>query len=306
MKATLYLISAPILGFIFVLASASGQTTSSNEAQPLRIDTATGMKNLRTKPKVVYPTEAKQLHIQGKVELELTVSPSGNVVAERVVSGPPALQQAAIDLFKNMKYRPFLRNGKPSLALVQAAIAYEMDGDAMAPQDQHVGDSFFPAHEKCEELKHQHVNNAIEACREALNLSKRFSTGSELEARTVAYSDLAQLLIESHRELEATSLGDEAVALVSETSKDNQAYVSAHLTRAQTRAAIRDFAGSDEDSTLAESSLRGLARQETHSVFIKMFSDELKNSLMFHAAVLVANGDATRARALREEAGKLH
>jgi TonB family protein len=287
------------------LVSASGQTTNPDAAQALKIDSATGVKNLLTMPKVIYPAEAKQLHIQGKVELELTVSPKGEVVSERVISGPRALRQAAIEVYKNMKYRPFLHDGKPSIALVQATIIYEMEGDAMTPQDQRAGERFFPAHQNCENLRHQHAKNAIGACTEALTLSKSFSEGSQLEVRAVAYSDLAQLLVESGREREAASLGDEVVALVNATEKNSQAFVTAYATRAGTRAAIGDYSGSDADCTLAESSLRALAALEKSPVFIKMFRDELKGALTFHATVLEAEGNKKPAEALREEAGRL-
>ena len=305
MKANVHVILIPTLSCILMSVSASGQTTNPDAAQALKIDAATGVKNLLAMPKAIYPAEAKQLHIQGKVELELTVSPIGEIVSVRVISGPQALRQATIEAYKSIKYRPFLLDGKPAVALVQATMIYEMDGDAMTPQDQRAGERFFPAHQNCENLKHHHAQNAIGVCTEALTLSKSFSDGSQLEARTVAYSDLAQVLVESGRAREAASLGDEVVALVNTTEKNSQAFVTAHATRAGTRAAVGDYAGSDADCALAESSLRSLVAAEKSPVFIKMFRDELKDSLMFHATVLEAESNKKRAEALREEAGKL-
>jgi len=305
MKTNLRVALIPILSCLLPLVPAIGQTTNPDQAEPLKIDSATGMKNLRTKLKVVYPPKAKQLHIQGKVELELTVSPAGDVVSERAISGPPELRQAAINAFKSMKYQPFVRDGKPSVALVQASVVYTMDGDDMTAQDQHAAELFFPTHRKCEDLKHQHADNAISVCREALALSKNFSVGSQLESRTVAYNDLAQLLIESGNATEASLLGDEVVALVNNTDQNSQMFVTAYLTRALTRSATGNFEGSDADSNLVESSLRVLAAEEKDPVFIKMFRDELKDSLRFHAAVLDAEGDKKRAQTLQEEAAKL-
>jgi TonB family protein len=97
----------------------------------------TGFIHLLSKPDLAYPKEALQQHIEGKVELELTVSPHGDVVSERVVWGPSALQQATIDVFKKLKYIPFLRDGQPSVALVQAIVAYEKAHAVMSTESDH-------------------------------------------------------------------------------------------------------------------------------------------------------------------------
>jgi hypothetical protein len=68
-----------------------GQTVNPPAREPLKIDGVTGVKNLLVTPDLVYPEDARQQQIEGKVELELTVSPQGDVVSERVISGPLAL-----------------------------------------------------------------------------------------------------------------------------------------------------------------------------------------------------------------------
>jgi TonB family protein len=122
----LFALIALFSGLLQAVSSPS-QTASPDAQEPLRIDAYTGTKNQRDKPRATYPKQARPLHIDGKVELELTVSPKGGVLSERVISGPPALRQAAIDAFRKVKYNPFLRDGKPTIALVQAIIAYESD-----------------------------------------------------------------------------------------------------------------------------------------------------------------------------------
>jgi TonB family protein len=96
-----------------------------------------GFIHLLNKPEIAYPKEALQQHIEGKVELELTVSPQGDVVSERVVLGPPALQQATMDAFKKLKYIPVLRDGQPSVAFVQAIVAYEKDHAVISTESDH-------------------------------------------------------------------------------------------------------------------------------------------------------------------------
>lgn len=57
-----------------------------------------------------YPAGAE--HIKGVVELVITVSPQGDVIDVRLLSGNPALVQAAIAAVKKWRYRPFLVDGK--------------------------------------------------------------------------------------------------------------------------------------------------------------------------------------------------
>jgi len=60
-----------------------------------------------------YPTLAKAMHIQGTVVLSAVISTTGTIQNLRVLSGPPLLQQAAIDAVQAWQYRPYLLNGSP-------------------------------------------------------------------------------------------------------------------------------------------------------------------------------------------------
>jgi protein TonB len=60
-----------------------------------------------------YPEDAKRNHIEGRVMLMATVSPSGKVEDLCVSQGPEALQQAAFDAVKTWKYRPVEVKGQP-------------------------------------------------------------------------------------------------------------------------------------------------------------------------------------------------
>jgi TonB family protein len=60
-----------------------------------------------------YPAEAKRDHIEGRVVIVATVSPSGHVEELCVSQGPEPLRQAAFDAVKTWKYKPFEVNGQP-------------------------------------------------------------------------------------------------------------------------------------------------------------------------------------------------
>jgi protein TonB len=60
-----------------------------------------------------YPELAKVMHAEGTVSLTATIAKDGTIANLRVVSGPPVLQQAALDAVSQWRYRPYLLNGQP-------------------------------------------------------------------------------------------------------------------------------------------------------------------------------------------------
>ena len=122
------------LAFVISAVPLRGQSAST-EPEPVKINVAAGVKNLRQPPDLRYPPDAQKLGIRGTVELELKVSPDGDVVSERVVSGASELLQATILAYKNVKYDPFLWNGKPYAALVRVIVGYGPDGAVMVKTD---------------------------------------------------------------------------------------------------------------------------------------------------------------------------
>ena len=60
-----------------------------------------------------YPVIAKTVGQQGTVVLQAVISKSGAIEKLQVVSGPPMLQQAALDAVKTWRYRPYLLNDQP-------------------------------------------------------------------------------------------------------------------------------------------------------------------------------------------------
>jgi len=60
-----------------------------------------------------YPIIARVARIEGTVVLQATISTTGTIENLRAVSGPPMLQQAALDAVQTWRYRPYLLNGQP-------------------------------------------------------------------------------------------------------------------------------------------------------------------------------------------------
>jgi periplasmic protein TonB len=62
----------------------------------------------------VYPTIAKSAHVEGAVVVEAIISKTGTVESLHVVSGPPMLQNAALDAIRAARYQPYRLNGEPT------------------------------------------------------------------------------------------------------------------------------------------------------------------------------------------------
>jgi protein TonB len=60
-----------------------------------------------------YPDRAKDLREQGLVRIEFLVGADGLAHNIRVISGPPILQDAAVESVKQSKYEPAKKRGKP-------------------------------------------------------------------------------------------------------------------------------------------------------------------------------------------------
>jgi periplasmic protein TonB len=82
---------------------------------PISLNVSSGVMagNLLAKTLPQYPAIAKAAHIQGIVVLQATISKSGSIQNLRVISGPPLLQQAALDAVRSWRYKPYLLNGEP-------------------------------------------------------------------------------------------------------------------------------------------------------------------------------------------------
>jgi protein TonB len=75
-----------------------------------------------------YPAIAKAARIQGTVVLQATISKAGSIEGLRVVSGPPMLQQAALEAVKTWRYKPYLLNGEPVEVETQVNVIFTLGG----------------------------------------------------------------------------------------------------------------------------------------------------------------------------------
>ena len=71
----------------------------------------------------IYPRQAMQKKIQGRVFLIIVIDRGGNVTKATVAQGDPILARAAADAVKQWKYRPYTLDGK-EVAVTAAVYVY--------------------------------------------------------------------------------------------------------------------------------------------------------------------------------------
>lgn len=93
---------------------------------PKKVTKSEGLNALTTKVAPEYPPIARQLKIEGSVELEALVTESGAVEKVNIVRGNPVLTRPASDAVKKWKYVPFTSEGKAVKAVVPVSLSFKM------------------------------------------------------------------------------------------------------------------------------------------------------------------------------------
>jgi protein TonB len=84
-----------------------------------------GMIIQKTPP--IYPALARQMRVQGTVELAAIISKTGTIESLRVVSGPPMLRQASLDAVKTWRYRPYMLNDEAVEVETSVNVVFKLD-----------------------------------------------------------------------------------------------------------------------------------------------------------------------------------
>jgi protein TonB len=100
--------------------SASPIVASSSEPESTRVQVI-------SKPPVQYPTEARELKIEGDVVLSVTFSASGQVLVHGVLrSLGHGLDQEAVRVAQQIRFRPATVNGRPVDTTTNVTIAFQL------------------------------------------------------------------------------------------------------------------------------------------------------------------------------------
>ena len=80
------------------------------------------------KTPLAYPPDAKAQGISGTVELKALIGTDGKIVDLQVISGPQALQEAALNAVRNWEYKPYTVNGEPVKIMTTISAIYKITG----------------------------------------------------------------------------------------------------------------------------------------------------------------------------------
>ena len=116
MRSKLFAAAAFLILPVCVLRTAS--------AAMLRVPEDEAKRSIVNKAAPTMPAIAKQVHITGKVLVDLTVGENGSVENVDVISGNPVLSSAAVAAGKKWTFKPFLVDGKPEKALVRVTFDF--------------------------------------------------------------------------------------------------------------------------------------------------------------------------------------
>ena len=64
-------------------------------------------------PKPNYPAMAKQIHVQGSVNVQVVIDETGKVISAKAVSGHPLLVPDCVRAATNARFTPTMLNGQP-------------------------------------------------------------------------------------------------------------------------------------------------------------------------------------------------
>ncbi len=94
-----------VAGLMLLLAGlAFGQ-------EPVRIATKDALSAATSKPQPELSAMARQLKLQGSVQVDVTIDEAGSVEKAQTVKGNPVLAKSAQDALKKWKFKPF-KEGK--------------------------------------------------------------------------------------------------------------------------------------------------------------------------------------------------
>lgn len=111
------------------VATKDNHATETQQAPPktIRVGGNVAQNNLMYKVQPVYPASAKAAHIQGTVDLKVTISNEGVPEDLQVVSSPSDdLTQSAMDAVRQWRYRPTLLNGNPVAVVTDVMVNYTL------------------------------------------------------------------------------------------------------------------------------------------------------------------------------------
>ena len=113
----------PVRFSLIALLGLAGLTPCLAE---MRVNQPDAMKAVVKKVQPDYNPIAKQMRVQGDVEVEARVSDSGEVTDVKVLTGNALLTPTVIKAVKDWRFQPFQENGKPIQAVATLRFTFKL------------------------------------------------------------------------------------------------------------------------------------------------------------------------------------
>lgn len=92
----------------------------------LNVSKMDAIKNATSKVAPAYPPMARQLGMQGDVEVEARINEAGTVESVKPLTGNPVLLNAAVAAAKQWKFTPFTNDGKAVKAVAPITFTFKL------------------------------------------------------------------------------------------------------------------------------------------------------------------------------------
>ena len=104
---------------LFLGAPAFSQDT-------VHVTQAEAIRNAKEKVDPEYPAMAKQLHLEGAVQIEAHIGENGAVEEVKPLTGNAVLMNSAVAALKKWRFSPFLADGKPVKAIADLSFKFKL------------------------------------------------------------------------------------------------------------------------------------------------------------------------------------
>jgi TonB family protein len=108
------------------IVSAPATVVSKPAQLTVKISQGVSQGLLVKKVQPLYPASAKQLHLEGTVEVLATITKDGNVSSAKLLKGDSILGRAAIDAVRQWKYKPYYLNNDPVEVQTQVTVNFKL------------------------------------------------------------------------------------------------------------------------------------------------------------------------------------
>ncbi len=277
-----------------------------SSAQAREISSKDASLHLSRKVEAVYPEMAQIAHIQGYVNLRVTISETGEVTDVRPVFGHPLLVEAAVAALRQWRYSPFEIDGHPASVVTSVAIAFPSSLPPSIPENEQHKDKFYGYLMSCTSLvTNRQAAKAEPLCRQAVAMSSELDAREKL-FRMEARKYLGHALLFQGKTREALQEYREELAIAQiESAGHEDELAEAYVNVGNAMRGSEDLAGASQQYTQAEQIYRHLGKGAVLKSLNNKGAYDFWHLLRDHAEILRQMGQPSAAASLEKEAAGL-